>query len=48
MAELKNEEPNEDKIYKILLKYYFTALITTEEDKKLDTKGLRRVMEANG
>jgi hypothetical protein len=48
MEELKKEAPNEDKIYKILLKYYFTALITTEEDKKLDAKGLRRVMVANG
>ncbi|WP_174727395.1 hypothetical protein [Mesobacillus harenae] len=44
IKELKKELPDEDKIYNILLKYYFTALITKEEDKKLDEKGLRRVM----
>ncbi|MFI8496697.1 hypothetical protein ACIGC1_28355 [Peribacillus butanolivorans] len=45
--ELKKDSPNEEKVFDILLKYYFTALITKEEDKKLDEKGLRRVMVVN-
>lgn len=48
IKELKKESPDEDAIGNILLKYYFTALITKEEDKKLDEKGLRRVMCVNG
>jgi hypothetical protein len=44
IEELKEESPDEGKIYNILLKYYFTALITKDEDKKLDEKGLRKVM----
>ncbi|MEH7235445.1 hypothetical protein [Bacillus sp. JJ1562] len=47
IKELKKESPNEDIIGNILLKYYFTALITKDEDKKLDEKGLRRVMCVN-
>ncbi|WP_042221791.1 hypothetical protein [Oceanobacillus manasiensis] len=45
--ELKKESPDEDTIGNRLLKYYFTALITKEEDKRLDEKGLRRVMCVN-
>ncbi len=45
--ELKKESPDVDSIGNILLKYYFTALITKEEDKKLDANGLRRVMCVN-
>ncbi|WP_416826471.1 hypothetical protein [Ectobacillus polymachus] len=44
IEELQKESPDGDNIYNILLKYYFTALITKEEDKKLDGFGLRRVM----
>ncbi|MFD0828470.1 hypothetical protein ACT8ZR_22850 [Neobacillus sp. M.A.Huq-85] len=47
IKELKNESPDKGIIGNILLKYYFTALITKEEDKKLDEKGLRRVMCVN-
>lgn len=45
--ELKKDSPDEETIYQILLKHYFTALITKIEDKKLDEKGLRRVMAVN-
>lgn len=44
IKELKKDSPDEEKIFNILLKYYFTALITKEEDKQLDERGLRRVM----
>ncbi|WP_404447810.1 hypothetical protein LG307_02780 [Sutcliffiella horikoshii] len=47
IKELKKDSPGEGTIGNILLKYYFTALITKEEDKKLDEKGLRRVMCVN-
>ncbi|MFC9600211.1 hypothetical protein ACFTQL_20430 [Peribacillus butanolivorans] len=47
IKELKKESPDEGTIGNILLKYYFTALITKEEDKKLDEIGLRRVMCVN-
>ncbi|WP_449619661.1 hypothetical protein [Robertmurraya sp. Marseille-Q9965] len=47
MKELRKECPDEDTVVNILLKYYFTAYITKEEDKKLDEKGLRRVMCVN-
>ncbi|SMQ78364.1 hypothetical protein SAMN05444673_3388 [Bacillus sp. OV166] len=45
--ELKKNYPDKEIINNILLKFYFTALITKEEDKKLDEKGLRSVMHAN-
>lgn len=42
--ELKKDCPDEEKIYHMLLKFYFTALITEEENKILDEKGLRSAM----
>ncbi|WP_449537906.1 hypothetical protein [Ferdinandcohnia sp. Marseille-Q9671] len=44
IEELKKENPDSETIFHVLLRYYFTALITKEEDKKLDEYGLRRVM----
>lgn len=47
IEELKRDSPDEGTIENNLMKYYFTALITKEEDEKLDEKGLRRVMCVN-
>ncbi|CAM3948613.1 hypothetical protein [Mesobacillus zeae] len=47
IEELKKDYPDGHIIGNILLRYYFTALITKEENRTLDEMGLRRVMCVN-